>query len=96
MSKPLKLITFGLVISLAVFLLVLQLPQFGLLLLIIPGLYIWLGFSLPTNTGYIAGSIYFVLTTLLVAHPFGMMVGLFGGLIPLGHNGHCHRDHSLR
>ncbi len=83
MSKPLKLITFGLVISLAVFLLVLQLPQFGLLLLIIPGLYIWLGFSLPTNTGYIAGSIYFVLTTLLVAHPFGMMVGLFGGLIPV-------------
>lgn len=82
MSQTFKLILTGLGITLAVFLLSMQLPQFSLLVIIIPVIYLWLGFRLKANISYIAGSIFFVITTLLVAHPYGMMVGLFGGLIP--------------
>lgn len=83
MSNTLKFILTGLVASLAVFLLVMEVPSLAVLLLLIPGLYIWLGFSLPQNLGYLIGSLFFVLTSLLVVHPFGMMIGLFGGLIPV-------------
>lgn len=83
MSKTYKLILTALVASFAVFLLVMQVPRFGVLLLLIPGIYIWLGFSLPTQVAYVVGSLFFIATTLLVVHPLGMMIGLFGALIPI-------------
>lgn len=83
MSKSYKLILTALVASIAVFLLVMQVPRFGILLLIIPGIYIWLGFSIPTQVSYLVGSLFFIATTLLVVHPLGMMIGLFGALIPI-------------
>ena len=83
MSKTYKLILTTLVASFAVFLLVMQVPRFGILLLLIPGIYIWLGFSLPTQVSYVVGSVFFIGTTLLVVHPLGMMIGLFGALIPI-------------
>lgn len=82
MSQPIKLILTGLGVSLAVGLLIMQLPQFSMLVIIIPLIYLWLGFKLKPNVSYIAGSLFFVITTVLVSHPFGMLVGLFGGLIP--------------
>lgn len=83
MSTALKQMGIGLIASLAIFLLVMQMPQFGVFLLLIPALYIWLGFTMEPNPAYAVGSVFLVLTTLLVDHPLGMMIGLFGGLIPI-------------
>lgn len=93
MSRSLKLMLIGLLASLAVFWVVLQMPRFGTLLLLLPAIYIYLGFSLPTKLGYVIGSTFFAIVSILVNHPLAMMIGLFGGLIPVAMTLVARRDY---
>lgn len=93
MPKPITQIATGLLITQAVFWLVMLLPQFVVFLLLIPAVYIWLGFHLPGKLAYLAGSAFFIITTLAMNHPAAMMIGLFGGLIPIAMTLVARRDY---
>lgn len=92
MSKELKQSAIALLAAMMLFFMVVLFPPLSILLMLIPAIFIWLGFNLPVRYSYISGSLFFVFTTFVLYHPLGMMVGLFNGLIAVAMSIVAQRD----